>query len=250
MRPRPPNQELRIKTCESRTANCASFFGKAAVVFEPFEWRPDLSLPGALHNSGNKPAPPSEHTPLGRRSAFWPPGWACARRDAGHNEMGPDRNRSPFRPPATGDYLDEYPGDYFSELFIDVNRPFRFEPRPLTAAMMARLMPAAINPYSIAVAADWSAKNLENVVSGKPAVNSRPFCCGLLPEHNPDRLSGAIRIRQDAPRKVGVVDQAARAAALDGSRMSALRARRAAAPVNAVGRRGPVMIRAVTSLQP
>ena len=38
---------------------------------------------------------------------------------------------------------------------------FSVVPRPLTAAMMARLMPAAINPYSIAVAADWSAKNLE-----------------------------------------------------------------------------------------
>jgi hypothetical protein len=180
MRPRPPNQELRIKTCESRPANCASFFGKAAVVFEPFEWRPDLSLPGALHNSGNKPAPPSEHTPLGRRSAFLGRrGWLCARRDAGHNEKGPDRNRSLFRPPATGDYLDEYPGDYFSELFIDVNRPFRFEPRPLTVAMMARLMPAAINPYSIAVAADWSAKNLENVVFTFPPPGRARS--GLLP---------------------------------------------------------------------
>jgi predicted permease len=67
-------------------------------------------------------------------------------------------------------------GDYFSELFIDVNRPFRFEPRPLTVAMIARLMPAAINPYSIAVAADWSAKNLENVV----------FISHLLVELDPD----------------------------------------------------------------
>jgi hypothetical protein len=67
------------KTCESRPANCASFFGKAAVVFEPFEWRPDLSVPGALHNSGNKPAPPSEHTPLGRRSAFLAAGVGSAR---------------------------------------------------------------------------------------------------------------------------------------------------------------------------
>ena len=29
-------------------------------------------LPGTLHHSGNRPAPPSEHTPLERRSAFWP----------------------------------------------------------------------------------------------------------------------------------------------------------------------------------
>jgi hypothetical protein len=110
---------------------------------------------------------------LGRR------GWLCARRDVGHNEMGPDRNRSPFRPSATGDYWDEYPGDYFSELFIDVNRPFRFEPRPLTVAMMARLMPAAINPYSIAVAADWSAKNFQNVVFTFPPPGRARS--GLLP---------------------------------------------------------------------
>jgi hypothetical protein len=83
------------------------------------------------------------------------------------------------RQPATGDSWDEYPGDYFSELLIDVNRPFRFEPRPLTAAMMARLMPAAINPYSIAVAADWSAKNLENVVFTFPPPGRAGS--GLLP---------------------------------------------------------------------
>ena len=28
-------------------------------------------LPGTLHHSGNRPAPPSDHTPLARRSAFW-----------------------------------------------------------------------------------------------------------------------------------------------------------------------------------
>lgn len=172
-RPYPNQIAMRPRrAAKNMIRNSASFFGKAAVLFEPFEWRPDLSLPGALHNSGNKPAPPSEYTPLERRSAFLGRrGWLCARRDVGHNEKGPDWNRSPFRPPATGDYL----GDYFSELFIDVNMPFRFEPRPLTIAIMARLMPAAINPYSIAVAADWSAKNLENVVfTFPPPGRARP----------------------------------------------------------------------------
>ena len=42
--------------------------------------------------------------------------------------------------------------DYFSELLTLVKTPFRFEPRPLTAAMMASAIPAAIRPYSIAVA--------------------------------------------------------------------------------------------------
>jgi hypothetical protein len=73
----------------------------------------------------------------------------------------------------------QYPGDYFSELFIDVNSPFKFEPRPFTVAMMARLMPAAINPYSIAVAADWSAKNFQNVVFTFPPPGRARS--GLLP---------------------------------------------------------------------
>jgi hypothetical protein len=37
---------------------------------EPFLFRPDKTLPGTLHHSGNRPAPPSDHIPLARRSAF------------------------------------------------------------------------------------------------------------------------------------------------------------------------------------
>jgi len=37
---------------------------------EPFSFHPDKTLPGTLHHSGNRPAPPSDHTPLARRSAF------------------------------------------------------------------------------------------------------------------------------------------------------------------------------------
>jgi hypothetical protein len=40
---------------------------------EPFSFHPDKTLPGTLHHSGIRPAPPSDHTPLARRSAF------CAR---------------------------------------------------------------------------------------------------------------------------------------------------------------------------
>ena len=52
---------------------------------------------------------------------------------------------------------------YFSDVLIVANVVLSVVPRPLTAAMMARAMPAAIRPYSIAVAPDWSAKNLKNV---------------------------------------------------------------------------------------
>src|SRR6476469_1362515 len=37
---------------------------------EPFLLPPDITLPGTLHHSGIRPAPPSDHTPLVRRSAF------------------------------------------------------------------------------------------------------------------------------------------------------------------------------------
>jgi hypothetical protein len=41
---------------------------------------------------------------------------------------------------------------YFNEPLIEVNLVFSFVPRPFTTAMIARAIPAAINPYSIAVA--------------------------------------------------------------------------------------------------
>ena len=49
---------------------------------------------------------------------------------------------------------------YFNEPLIEVNLVFSFVPRPFTTAMIASAIPAAINPYSIAVAPDWSAQNL------------------------------------------------------------------------------------------
>jgi hypothetical protein len=41
---------------------------------------------------------------------------------------------------------------YFSEVLIELNMVFRLLPRPLTAARIAIEMPAAIRPYSMAVA--------------------------------------------------------------------------------------------------
>lgn len=43
---------------------------------------------------------------------------------------------------------------YFNEVLTDVNLSLRFEPRPFTTAMIASAIPAAIRPYSIAVAPD------------------------------------------------------------------------------------------------
>ena len=49
--------------------------------------------------------------------------------------------------------------DYFSELLIDVNLELSLLPIPLTMEMITSEIPAAISPYSIAVAPDSSARN-------------------------------------------------------------------------------------------
>lgn len=51
---------------------------------------------------------------------------------------------------------------YFSEVLSDVNEVLSVVPIPLTAARMAIEMPQAIRAYSIAVAADWSARKPQN----------------------------------------------------------------------------------------
>jgi hypothetical protein len=48
---------------------------------------------------------------------------------------------------------------YFSDELIEANFVLSLEPSPFTAEMIASAMPAAINPYSIAVAPDSSARN-------------------------------------------------------------------------------------------
>lgn len=49
-------------------ANCPTDSSRAALnLFHSVQTK---NLPGTLHHSGNRPAPPSDHTPLARRSAF------------------------------------------------------------------------------------------------------------------------------------------------------------------------------------
>jgi hypothetical protein len=52
---------------------------------------------------------------------------------------------------------------YFRDELIAVNLVFNFAPRPFTIAMIASEMPAAIRPYSMAVAPVSSAQNLRMV---------------------------------------------------------------------------------------
>jgi hypothetical protein len=52
-------------------------------------------------------------------------------------------------------------GNYFKELLIEVNLSFMVVPRPFTTVMIASAMPAAIRPYSIAVAPESSVQNFK-----------------------------------------------------------------------------------------
>ena len=54
-------------------------------------------------------------------------------------------------------------GAHFNETLMSVNLVFRLVPRPLTMAIIASEMPAAIRPYSIAVAPDSSDQSFRNV---------------------------------------------------------------------------------------
>ena len=54
----------------------------------------------------------------------------------------------------------EKPLSYFKEVLMVVKFVLSWLPTPFTAAMIAIAMPAAIKPYSIAVAPDSSFKNL------------------------------------------------------------------------------------------
>ena len=59
--------------------------------------------------------------------------------------------------------------NYFSEVLIEVNFVLRFVPSPFTMEMIASEMPAAIRPYSMAVAPLSSFKNfLMSVTSAVP----------------------------------------------------------------------------------
>ena len=62
---------------------------------------------------------------------------------------------------------------HFNDELIATNLEPIFVPKPFTELMIARLMPAAIKPYSIAVAADSSAANLRIVKTIDAALNIR-----------------------------------------------------------------------------
>jgi hypothetical protein len=62
--------------------------------------------------------------------------------------------------PGAGQHSDR--SSYFSELLMAVNLVFSLVPRPLMMLMIAKEMPAAIKPYSMAVAPVSSRKKFKS----------------------------------------------------------------------------------------
>jgi len=77
--------------------------------------------------------------------------------------LGKGRNGACARPAVAVAYL--------SELFIEVNLVLSLVPSPFTTEMIASEMPAAIRPYSIAVAPVSSRKNLEIICIAHQSVD-------------------------------------------------------------------------------
>jgi hypothetical protein len=73
---------------------------------------------------------------------------------------------------------------YFNELLMEVNLVFSLVPRPSTMLMIASEMPAAIKPYSMAVAPVSSLKNFKSNRIGIPQ---------FLSKHLLDRNAGFSR---------------------------------------------------------
>ncbi|EHR05086.1 hypothetical protein Bra471DRAFT_05897 [Bradyrhizobium sp. WSM471] len=69
-------------------------------------------------------------------------------------------------------------GNYFKELLIEVNFSFIVVPRPFTTVMIASAIPAAIRPYSIAVAPESSVQNFK-IMRFKSRLLFHLELCGL-----------------------------------------------------------------------
>lgn len=66
----PPRPREQIRRPQAPVSACELPGKLVPAGVEPFSSPPDKTLPGTLHHSGNRPAPPSDDIPLARRSAF------------------------------------------------------------------------------------------------------------------------------------------------------------------------------------
>ena len=72
---------------------------------------------------------------------------------------------------------------YFTAVEIDPNVPLRLVPTPFTTLIIATEMPAAIRPYSIAVAPDSSARNARSFRRMLPALCAMPLRSNMPNDH-------------------------------------------------------------------
>jgi len=117
------------------------------------------------------PAKPSEAASLASQGAARHPpvhAWRCPNENpAGCNPAGLDLAESQTLPDK------EAARTHFNELLTEVNLSLRLLPKPFTTAIIASAIPAAIRPYSIAVAPDSSDKKFDKV-RFKPASSGVP----------------------------------------------------------------------------
>jgi hypothetical protein len=76
-------------------------------------------------------------------------------------KRGLEKEKTGRERPVSENALDEF--DYFNEVLIEVKFVLNADPTPFTATMMATAIPAAIRPYSMAVAAESSRQNIESI---------------------------------------------------------------------------------------
>lgn len=94
--------------------------------------------------------------------------------------------------------------NYFNEVLIEPNFSFKLVPKLFTTVMIASAMPAAIRPYSIAVAPDSSDQNFETM-RFKIRLHSIPGCVGWIQHPKIYGAQPAVRLTQDLQviRKIG-----------------------------------------------
>jgi len=95
-------------------------------------------------------------------------------------------------------------GNYFKEVLIEPNLSFKLVPRLFTTVMIASAMPAAMRPYSIAVAPDSSDQNFKTMCF-KICLRSISGCVGSAthPEIYGMEPSAELILEPQLMRKLG-----------------------------------------------
>jgi hypothetical protein len=82
----------------------------------------------------------------------------------GEEKRRPDRRAAGARPSYPAEHVERTPAfDYFNEVLTELKTELRLVPIPLTAAIIAIAIPAAIRPYSMAVAPDSFVRNVKSM---------------------------------------------------------------------------------------